>query len=107
MLQPSRAMYSISYISLLQLAAEYGGCSQLILTFPLMDMILYYYHFHSIRLATQVNYYKMPPQCDLWDVIVCGPYQCTLQGGGGGVDQHNVNYPYSVTDQGTRSQSPH
>ena len=28
-------MYSISYISWLQLAAEYGGCSQLILMSPL------------------------------------------------------------------------
>ena len=36
MLQPSRAMYSISYISWLQLAAEYGGCSQSIFTSPLM-----------------------------------------------------------------------
>ena len=35
MLQPSRAMYSISYISWLQPAAEHGGCSQLILTSPL------------------------------------------------------------------------
>ena len=36
MLQHSRAMYSISYIGWLQLAAEYGGCSQLILTSPLI-----------------------------------------------------------------------
>ena len=35
MLQHSRAMYSISYIRWLQLAAEYEGCSQLILTSPL------------------------------------------------------------------------
>ena len=34
MLQHSRAMYSISCISWLQLAAEYGGCSQLILMYP-------------------------------------------------------------------------
>ena len=35
MLQHSRAVYSFSYISRLQLAAEYGGCSQLILKSPL------------------------------------------------------------------------
>ena len=25
-------------------------------------------YFHSFRLTTKVNYYKMPPPCDLWDV---------------------------------------
>ena len=35
MLQHPRAVYSISYISGLQKAAEYGGCSQLILMSPL------------------------------------------------------------------------
>ena len=35
MLQHPKAKYSISYISWLQQAAEYGGCSQLILTSPL------------------------------------------------------------------------
>ena len=36
MLQHSRVMFSISYISWLQLAAEYGGCSQIIVTSPLI-----------------------------------------------------------------------
>ena len=40
MLQPSRSMCSISYISWLQLAAEYGGYSQLILTSPLNKVFL-------------------------------------------------------------------
>ena len=40
MLQHSRAMYSISYISWLRLAAEYEGCSQLILTSPLREALL-------------------------------------------------------------------
>ena len=41
MLQHSRAMYGISYISWLQLAAEYGGCSQLILTDSNFDRFQY------------------------------------------------------------------
>ena len=39
MLQQSRTLYIIPYISWLQLAAEYGGCSQLILTSPLSLVI--------------------------------------------------------------------
>ena len=36
MLQHSTVIYSISYIIWLQPAAEYGGCSQIILTSPLI-----------------------------------------------------------------------
>ena len=39
MLQHSTATYSFSYIILLQLAAEYGSCSQGILTSPLMYFV--------------------------------------------------------------------
>ena len=65
-----------------------------------MNMILYNY-VHSFRLTPiQVNYHKMPPLCDLWDVGMghkntpCRWYQ------------HIGNFLQTVLDQGTGSVAP-
>ena len=58
MLQYLTARYSISYISWLQLAAEYGGCSQCILTSPLIHDYDLNLIIVRIRLSVTTYYHR-------------------------------------------------
>ena len=69
-----------------------------------MNMILYNY-IPSFRLTPiQVNYYKMPPLYDLWDVgmlLFMGHKNTPYRG-----YQHIATYLHTVPDQGTWSVAP-